>query len=64
MCLSLSPGSYLGLEAGQLQGLQACGAQPNRVLQWKLITLMCTVTKNIFKTNFDLKVNALEVNVL
>ena len=29
MSLSLSPGSFFGLEAGQLQGLLACEVQPN-----------------------------------
>ena len=30
MSLSLSLGSFFGLEAGQIQGLQARGVQPNR----------------------------------
>ena len=32
MSLSLFPSSFFGLEAGQLQGLQACGVQPNTAL--------------------------------
>ena len=34
--LSLSAGSFLGLPAQQLQGLQACGVQSNRYLQIKV----------------------------
>lgn len=45
MSLLLTPGSFFRLAAGQLQGLQDCGAQPNKCLRFPTSFAAGPVTK-------------------